>query len=713
MKKEFLMLASVLALGSGCVAPTFEKNGPDDAAKMEDTLPSAAEILSWPGASENELMYSTGFEDPGAKEFTFYTKEKEKYFVKGAGNTGNTALHLKKEKGGKDIEIRLNLPRDVFKPGAEYELRVFVRGNIRATDGKKHGSYRFIQTQYRDRESGQDLHWSFGVFPFTTYPNDPDSITEFKEFFYRFTGKEGSDPFLYFMIAGPYEGEIWFDDLRIYQCGRDAHINMAKPVMKAFKNGSGRAAFHAVSAGVEKPVLLAEFRKDGSKIKSVVMRTGEDGFFRCDFGGALPEGIGEIHAFLGSEEEKLLLKKEVFPVSVLPADAIPPQEYVSFDEKNRILVDGKPFFGLSLGCYNPRSEEHLKRHAEAGFNVIDTGPFNLVSYVDPEHGRKLLEKLDFLYRNGLKIRLCLYDFYKAPKLGRYYGTNIGEDGLNLEGAVNLVNMVRNHPAILGYYLLDELTEKDWPMVRKLHEAVNLADPWHPCFLCTNLRSTLPKISVTGDVVGFDCYPVGKKKSDLSAKSSEAIPEVMNGTARAGLPFYAIPQAFNWGIFNAKTPEEYRAFRDPTENELLASAMSFAVYGVTDYWFYTCPIRQDHIKTSTKFGDPGYAERMFAKIEAMIPRFRRLAPFLTSDREPQWLEVKNGKPGKVQARMFFDDSGKAAVLILGWGDADAEIAVPEGKLFRSEYGKAERLENGKYRFTGSYFTADVLYETRDK
>lgn len=709
MIKRLLLLASVLVLGSGCNTHSIAKNESDEAMSKADALPSAEEILSWPGASGNELVYSTGFEDPSAEEFTFYTEKKNEHFVRGAGNTGNTALHLKKEKGEKDVHVRLNLPKNAFKPGAEYEIRVFVRGNIHATDGKKHGSYRFIQTQYRDREKNEDLHWSLGVFPFTTYPHDPDSITEFKEFFYRFTGKEGADPFLYFMIAGPYEGDVWFDDLRVYQCGRDAHINMAKPVMKAFKDDNGKAMFYAMSHGVKKSVLLVEFRKDGRKIKSLVMRPGEDGFFRGDFGNDLPEGVGEIHAFFASEEEKLLLKNDVFPVSVLPVGAVPPEGYVSFDEKNRIQVDGKPFFGLSLGCAYPPNDEHLKRHAEAGFNVIDTGPFNLVKWDDPEHGKKLLEKLDFLHKNGLKIRLNLCHFYTAPHMGRYYGTRIGEDKLNLEGAVNLVKTVRNHPAILGYYLLDELTEKDWPMVRKLHEAINLTDPWHPCFLCTNLRSTLPKISVTGDVVGFDCYPIGKKDAGLSAKSSEAIPEVMANTAQAGLPFFAIPQAFNWGLYNAKTPEEYRLFRDPSENELFASAMSFAIYGASDYWFYTCPIRHDDIRTSTKFGDPGYSERMFAKIAAMIPRFGKLGPFLTSDKEPQWLNVKNGKDGKIQARMFFDDSGKAAILIVAWGNVDAEISVPNGKVFHSEYGKAERQENGKYRLVSGYFTADVLYE----
>lgn len=680
--------------------------------KRSAVPPAAEEILSWPAANQNILVYSTGFENPEAKEFTFYTKTKDGYFVKGAGNTGNTALHIKRKKGEKDVHVRLNLPRNVFKPGAEYLLKVFVRGDIRAIDGKKHGSFRFIQTQYRDRKSGNDLHWSFGVFPFTTYPHDPDSITAFKEFSYRFTGKEGADPFIYFLIVGwPFEGELWFDDLRIYQCGRDAHVNMAKPVMKSFKNGNGEAVFYAVSSGVDSPVMLAEFWMDGKKLKSRVMRPEADGFFRADFGPDLPAGIGEIRIWFGSEEEKLLLKKEVFPVSVLPKDAVPPKGFVSFDKKNRILVDGKPFFGLSLGCAYPPDDRHLRRHAEAGFNVIDTGPFNLVKWNDPEHGKKFLEKLDFLYKNGLKIRLNLCHFYTAPKMGRYYGTRIGKDGLNLEGAVKLVSMVRNHPAILGYYLLDELTEKDWPMVRKLHEAINLADPWHPCFLCTNLRSTLPKISVTGDVVGFDCYPIGKKSAGLTSKSLGAIPEVMNNTARTGLPFFAIPQAFNWGLYNAKTPEEYRLFRDPSENEIFASAVSFAVYGAADYWFFTCPIRHDDIKTSTRFGDPGYAERMFRKTAAAVSRFRKLGPYLISDKEPQWLPVKNNGKGNVLARCFADASGRTAIVIEGKGEADAEISVPAGKNYRSEFGMTVKKENGKYRFVSSYFGADVLYECR--
>ena len=696
MKRRSPLLAALLFAGSLCAASAAET------APNAAPLPTAEEILSWRTADQNTLVYSTGFENPAAREIIFLDAKKADY-AKGAGNTGNTALHLK----GQNVLVRLNLPRRKFKPGAKYMVKVFVRGNIRTTDGRKlngHGSYRFIETRFRDLSTGKEMHWSYGVFPFTPPPTDPDSITEFKEFTYEFSVKEGTFPYLYFTTChGPFVGELWFDDLRIYQCGRDSHINLAKPMMKAFPRGNGEAAFCAVSAGVAKPVLVAEFRKDGKTLRSLVMRPGKDGFFRGDFGKDLPEGAAEIRASFASEDEKLLLKSEVFPVSVLAADAVPPKGAVTFDRKNRLLVDGKPFFGLSLGCIEPVDSAHLKRHADAGFNVIDTGPFNLVRWNEADHAGKLLRKLDELQKLGLKIRLNLIHFYSAPQMGLQYGKGV-------DGAVKLVMMVRNHPAILGYYILDELTEKDWPVVRKFHEAINLADPWHPCFICTNLRGTLPKISVTGDVIGYDVYPVGKKERGTSAKLDH-IPGFMADTARTGAGFFAIPQAFNWGIFSAKNAEEYGQFRDPSENEIFASALSFAIYGATDFWFYTCPFRADSIRKSRTFGDPDYPERMFRNTAAAVARLRKLEPYLVSETEPQWLTVKNNGKGKLLARSFTDASGKTAILIVGQGEVDAEIPVPAGKEFRSECGKTSKPENGKCRFVSSYFGADVLCETR--
>lgn len=702
MKRRSFLFASLFLAGSVCAAPAAGTVGKAEDAPKAAPLPAAEEILSWPGASQNTLVYSTGFENPAAREIIFLDAKKAEY-AKGAGNTGNTALHLK----GQNVLVRINLPRSKFKQGAKYTVKVFVRGNIRTSDGRKihgHGSYRFIETRFRDLKTGKELHWSHGVFPFTPPPHDPDSITEFKEFSYEFSVKEGTFPYLYFTTChGPFEGDLWFDDLRIYQCGKDSHVNLAKPMMKAFPHGNGRVEFYAVSAGVARPILLAEFRKEGKTIRSLIMRPEKDGLFRGDFGSDLPAGIGEIRASFASEDEKLLLKSEVFPVSVLAPDAVPPRGAVSFDGKNRIMVDGKPFFGLSLGCIAPVDAEHLKRHAEAGFNVIDTGPFNLVPWNEADHGRKLLRKLDELQKLGLKIRLNLIHFYSAPQMGLQYGNGV-------EGAVKLVTMVRNHPAILGYYILDELTEKDWPVVRKFHEAINLADPWHPCFICTNLRGTLPKISVTGDVIGYDVYPVGKKDGVTSAKLDH-IPGFMADTARTGAGFFAIPQAFNWGIFSAKNAEEYRQYRDPAENEIFADALSFAIRGANDFWFYTCPFRPDSIRKSKAFGDPEYPERMFRNTAAAVTRLSKLEPYLVSETEPQWLPVKNGGSGKVLARSFADASGGTAILIVGHGEVDAEIEVPLGKLFRSEYGKAEKKEDGKYRFVTSYFGADVLYETQ--
>lgn len=666
-------------------------------------LPTASEIRAYPAGTAEELVYSTGFENPDAPEFQIAHPKVS--FVKGAGSTGNTAL---KVEGDSNAMLIINLDNGICTDGFKYLVKVLVRGKTRSTDGKVHGSYRFISASFKDATTKKTLDWrQYGVFPFTTYLDDPDDIDAFHEFSFGFYGKPNAFPFLRLTVGagGPFEGTVFYDDLRIYKCGVDAHINIVKPLMSAFLPNSKEFSFYGCSSSAKEICMMVELMQNGQTFFETVLQKDQNGFFSGTLEKLPNAGNYLFKATLVDITAKKRIKTVDFPVSVRPANEIPPAGAVSFDKNRRLLVDGKPFFALSLGCAQPSKNEHLKRHADAGFNVIDTGPFNLVNYKADDHAKKLREKLDYIHSLGMKIRLSLIDFYAPNRKWLLVKYSEGP-----KGATELVNAIKDHPAILGYYLLDELTEKDWPQVTAIKNAANLADPYHPCFICTNLLSTTPKIAVTTDVIGYDYYPIGKKGEYVTNASNVDI--MAKQTRETGLPFWAIPQAFSWGLYQPqKTPEVFQQFQIPTVNQMFADAVLFALNSATDFWFYTCPLRTDHQKDAERMGVPDYNENMFADIAKMTQHLKKLGEYLLSDRTPEDIPASKLASSGIRVRRYTNAQGRSAVVIFaeGQGPAKASFQLPQSIKWHSEFDHAKQDADGTWLFQADGFAADVLYE----
>ena len=672
-------------------------NGKALAEKARD-LPDAKTIRSFSKIMENTLMYSTGFENPNSPEIKFLTDGI--CYEKGGGLTGNTALKLQ----GHRVKGRILLPKGKFLEGVQYTVKVFVRGNVRAKDGKKHGSFRFMEVKYSDDASGRSANWQLGVFPFTTYPQDADDINQFKEFSFNFYGRKGMTPSIDVRISDgqnePFDGTIWFDDLRVYQTGVDSNINTVLPFMRAFRNGNGKFQLQAMTPETAQPCMLISLKKEGKKLRELVIAPDANGFYNGDFGSGLPEGNFSMNVVLADISEKTILSSKTFPVTVRPIGEIPPKGWVTFDKKGRTLVDGIPFFVIGLGCVQPISnmdKNHLQRHAEAGFNVLDTCVFNLVNEKHSNHAELLRKKLDEIAKLGMKVRLHLVRFYHSPN-------RCGSYGPGPAGVEKLLSQIKDHPAILGYYLLDELTEKEWPPITALRETINRVDPWHPTYSCTNILSSIPKIAVTCDAIQYDCYPVGK---GIDPAHPSQIKTAGDMTRNAGIPFCAISQGFNWGILRDKE-EEYRKYIDPDANQMLAVALRFVLNGARDMRFYTCPLRNTFRSNAKKFNDPDHPEKMFLKLAHMTAAMKKIEPYLLSDTDMREIKIKKGRDVDIQAGLFQSDNGKHMLIIMGT-NAEGEIEIPGVDNLKSEYGHTVNLGGGKYRFTAAGLGCDILQQ----
>jgi hypothetical protein len=175
-------------------------------------------------------------------------------------------------------------------------------------------------------------------------------------------------------------------------------------------------------------------------------------------------------------------------------------------------------YGIYESC-SPKNEStclsHLDDMAAAGFKLV-------INY-DQLSGDAAFQKayLDHAQAVGMKVILAMTDpdFYNGKDLDQAF-PKLAEtcDCNNNQGFITyVVNLVKNHPALWGYYIGDEVdVENHDAMKADLADVVHQADPNHPRLFIDNpghdvtvWRGNSPFFD-TSEVIGSDFYPVRDK-----------------------------------------------------------------------------------------------------------------------------------------------------------------------------------------------------------
>jgi len=190
-------------------------------------------------------------------------------------------------------------------------------------------------------------------------------------------------------------------------------------------------------------------------------------------------------------------------------------------------------------------EKTIKDNADHGINLL------MMVWTPKDHIKMVL---DIARKYNVKVIIHLPDIANA--LGSeesFYGHNI------IETAWNSIKDIKNHPALAGYYVVDEPSAtpemaKRITTAKKLLEAM---DPKHPSFSC--LLGGYEDLLKTVDyqVLVVDIYPITPGWSrDLSGFESEVKRGIRNAQHR---PLWVIPQAFGKpDVWLIPTPEELSA-----------------------------------------------------------------------------------------------------------------------------------------------------------
>lgn len=203
-----------------------------------------------------------------------------------------------------------------------------------------------------------------------------------------------------------------------------------------------------------------------------------------------------------------------------------PRRRVQIDDSKRCLIDGKPFFPIGLYCYP--SVRNLESLTNTPFNSV-------VHYIMPNS--KLLSTFE---RLGLKTCSAFDRELPEAELRRK------------------ITEIRESPALLAWYIGDEISADKLSEQSRLYGLARELDPDHPCYLVQDRLYDLRGFLPTTDVIGLDPYPVPEKPLRTVTDFMRGGRDKMFGVCAN----WSVPQTFDWSWYGR--PKEKNRFPNETE-----------------------------------------------------------------------------------------------------------------------------------------------------
>lgn len=654
----------------------------DDAAKI-------AQIKTFSKASESrEVLFSTGFDTPrNANE-----KMPPGFAVKpGEGRNGTAALFY--ERTDPNAYPLYNIRLDNLEPGRRYAVSVWVRG-----DG--------IQARGQDKNIGafcveysKNGKWVGGTYYSTTAIG-----TDWTRLSHSFLAEADRVTTLKLYLRKQIVGKIWFDDLDVQTEEISPTILLTGPDRLSFFGENGKLRIRLEKTAPKHPRLFVSVFNDGRTRELLLEPESQDSLDYTADAGPLRPGPVEITAKLVDMDKKRIAAETTFLLQAYPETA-PPKNACTIDEYGRAIVDGKPF--MPLGVYGFADEKNYKRIAEAGFNCLQLynslGLKGNVDHQDPI--KNALDGMDLIDKYGLKLIFSLKDQFPHHDSSRKkWG---GADGIDAVSEL-AVKTVKDHPALLAWYISDEEMRDDVPLILELRRRISRIDPWHPTWTLTYRYDDLPYYGISGDLIGVDPYPISERHGEQSIGK---IKTAMDAGRSTGLPVWVVPQIFNWGVYKLRDkPEEFAKSYFPTTGELRAMPLYAAILGARGFVFYSnFDIMQRYDRLL-----PGSGEREWAKVVEAIRPLKELEPYILSKNKPVEIAVSCEPADSVVAGALLDDRGRFRVVVIGTGGkAKGTFVLPESLLrlnkepLTSEFGKTRSLGDGQYEFNADAVDSDIL------
>ena len=632
---------------------------------MNDNMPCKQRVLALAvavaacaGAAEPgvQLVRNGGFEDVKDGQTVGWNAVGRKYvYVDGAGRSGTRALAFENDDPkfysfpGQRIEL---------KTGKTYKYEVWVRTeNLK---GDESGASICIEW------SGPDGKWLGGSYT--------SGVKGTKDW----TRVEGVTqpipPNARNFRVSPYvrkgmTGKVWFDDISVTPYVRAPVMGLYS---SAYRNlaASGPVTFKAALCldAEEHPIsatrgVLRYTGADGARHEAAMATSKDEGVVTLDV-AQFALGVQDVSFVLVKNGKELGTATCTFTrVEKMPERA------VWFDAFGRTIVNGEPFFPLGMYWGGITTNK---------FEVYAKGPFNcLMPYASPTSK----DLMDLCHAHGVKVIYSVKDIFS--------GTHWAPKGVNTEAdevayITARVSKFKDHPALLAWYLNDELPLSMLPRLSARRDLMERLDPGHPGWVVLYQYTQIADYMPSFDVIGTDPYPIPR----AAAMASTWTRATRKGTM--GLkPLWQVPQAFDWAAYK-KTPEEKKKNRAPTEAELRSmcwQCIACGANGLVMYSWFDLWKEPNGVPFAQRWAE---VCRVGQEIKEQIPVLLAAGPAPSVSGAPEELAVRTwGKDGAAYV-LVVNTTGepRTASLTLSEPFAAAQrVFGPEPKLVGALLGLA--------------------------
>lgn len=246
-----------------------------------------------------------------------------------------------------------------------------------------------------------------------------------------------------------------------------------------------------------------------------------------------------------------------------------PRRRVWIDSRKRLIVDGKPFFMLGM---------YWRKVTDAELDVFCPSPFNTILPCQ----RPVRAQFDLCRKRGLMMCYPFENRYDVP----------GED----TNVVSIVKDIKDHPALLLWYLNDERPASLVNQVRNRHDLVLSLDDQHPTWSVTDKPTLCRDFLGTFEIFGTDAYPIGNstKRYSRPLEMVLAYSRIVREDSMNLYPMWHVPQAFDWKWFR-KNWKDYLDVRYPTREELRQMTWQYLSAGANGIMYYSFNTLRDFAK----------------------------------------------------------------------------------------------------------------------
>ncbi len=495
-------------------------------------------------------------------------------------------------------------------------------------------------------------------------------------------------------------GKVWYDNVLIEAVGGvPGRIHLTSPAALTLK-ADGKVTFFAEAVGYTpaKNALSVAVSINGKTREAKVVNKSA----ALEFPN-LPKGKYKFEAILKDDAKKEILARRSGYIFRNDSEG----GTVRFDEKKRLIVNGKKVLPVVLFLGQVRmniesTDEVLAKVKDAGFNTILSVPQWIVPMQSDVKARTV-SAFDMAQKHGLYLIYSIKYQIKEKNSIKSYG---GANGLHNATAA-IVNSVKNHPALLAWYVSDENPLSELGAIQQLRELIAENDPVHPAITLTNASTNFKAFAATGDILAGDVYPIGATKDNCGeAQSDGGLADYVDAALDTALPVWNTIQIFSWGDFYKAVPLRY-----PTVKEMRSMILTTAIRGAHGYMFYA----YHPVMYLSRAKDPEAGAKQWKNIEEAVKMLRSIENYLLSDAKAPAVKVAKKYGVSVIAGAFADENGKVMVAVSasGSGKSAAEITVPGKDNLVSKYGNTKNLGGGRYLFEGLHVDGDILLEPEVK